>query len=520
MTRSRRRVVALVAAALLVLTGCRADVTVAVDVGEDGAGEVEVTVALDAEAVARTEGLDELRTDDLLDAGWTVAEPVSTDDGGLVLSASKPFVDPADLTAVLREVSGPAGPYAQLGLAVDRPFARTDLRFEGVLDGTVGVEAFADPAVAAALDGLPFGTDLAALEAELGAPAGSFVGLELVVSMPGDPVDDAEATGALADDGTLRWSTDLAADAPVPVLAVAEVERTQPLVLLAVAALLVGLLVLLLVARLVVGLRRRRRRRRAARQERRRAAEVEPLPDDEHVRVVEPGPVAVGEPDLAADEVAEGAAAATGAAGGASSGLQMVVIGGPGTAFGVRDEVDELVAFARSQGSLLEYPKIADRHAAASRGSLSTSELWEALGVPGDAAALDAEFLGRYQLTPGLREFVVRARDRGYRVAYLGDGPAAWAAHLRRSFRLDELVDPWVVSADIGAVLPSIAMFEGLRRIATVDPPNCLVIDDRLRVLEAARELGYGTAWFTPSGRATEAPGHSIIRGFADLLSG
>src|SRR5690606_38183981 len=102
--RRRRSLLALVALALLVLTGCRADVTVGVDVEEDGSGVVEVTVELDADAVARVEGLDDLRTDDLEDAGWAVAAPEETDDGGLVLVASKPFVDPADLTAVLGEV--------------------------------------------------------------------------------------------------------------------------------------------------------------------------------------------------------------------------------------------------------------------------------------------------------------------------------------------------------------------------------------------------------------------------------
>lgn len=511
MFRSRRSVLALVLFALVVLTGCRADVTVGVIVDEDGSGVVEVTVQLDADAVGRVEGLDDLRTDDLSDAGWVVAAPEEQADGALVLAASKPFVDPDDLVAVLHEVSGPTGPYAQLGLRIDRPFARTDLQFEGVLDGSVGVDAFADPAVAAALDGLPFGQDLSALEAELGGPLGSFVGIGLEVDLPG------------SSDGTTSWATTLDADAPVPVLATAEVTRTLPLVLAGAAAVLAALIVLFVVVKVVLVLRRRRRRRRAARTSgRHQAVESVSERDDldlddaaeptEAVRVVPARVAAAGDAEEEADD--------GGSEDAAEVGLALVVLGGPGATFGVRDPVDDLVAFARAHGSVLEYPKISDRYVEASRGGLSSAELWEALGVSGDAATLDADLLGRYALTSGLREFVVRARDRGYRVAYLGDGPAAWASHLRQTFRLDDLVDPWVVSADIGAILPSIAMFEGLRRITTVDPPNCLLIDDRLRILEAARELGFGTAWFTPSGRSNEAPGHSIIRSFSDLLSG
>ena len=498
MSQLRLRIVALVVGAVLVTVGCQADVTVSVDVGEDGAGTVGVEVQLDGEAVERLEGIDQLRTEDLEDAGWTVSTPEPRDDGGVVLTASKPFADPAELGVVLEEVSGPGGPYARLGLSVDRPFARSEFVFEGVLDGSVGVDAFADPQVAGALDGLPFGQDLAALEADLGAPPGSFVHLRLVVSLPGEDTSTPS-----------EWETDLVADAPVPVLATSEVTRTRPLLLAGGAAVLAALALVLLVLGLVVSVRRRRRRRRAARA---RAAEVEESTE----QPATPAAMAAG-PGEDAVTVAEDAAAESSEEG---VGLEMVVLGGPGATFGVRDVVDELVAFARSHGSLLEYPRIADRYDEASRGQLSTAELWEVLGVAGDPEVLDEEMLGRYQLTSGAREFIVRARDHGYRVAYLGDGPAAWAGRLRRSFRLDDLVDPWVVSGEIGAVLPELAMFEALRRISTVAPESSLLIDDRLRVLEAARELGFGTAWFTPSGRATEAPGHSIIRSFEDLLSG
>jgi HAD superfamily hydrolase (TIGR01509 family) len=509
MSRARLLVAVLV---MLLLAGCRADVTVWVAADDDGSGVVDVQVVLDGEAVDRLDGVENLRTGDLVEAGWAVQEPVDLDDGGLRIEASKPFADPAELSTVLTEISGPAGPYAQLGLTVDRPFGKSELRFEGALDGSVGVDAFADPGVAAALDGLPFGTDLTALEAELGVPPGSLVHLDLVVALPGEITESSgtavgggsDATGDASDDESVRWATDLAATAPVPVLAASEVTRWQPLVLAAIAIGLGVVFVLLLVARLIVGLRRRRKRRRAAK--RRRADRA--VATTEAARYPDPAPVV----DDTAEVVAEEAES--------EGGLEMVVLGGPGATFSVRDEVDELVAFARSHGSRLEYPKISELYGDAIRGRLSTAELWEGIGVAGDAELLDEEFLGRYSLTPGLREFVARARDNGFRVAYLGDGPAAWASRLRHTFMLNELVEPWVVSADVGAALPEVSLFEAVRRISAVEPANCLFIDDRLRVLEAAHAAGFGTAWFAPSGRAVEAPGHSIIRSFSDLLSG
>ncbi|MGY6502526.1 MAG: HAD family hydrolase [Acidimicrobiales bacterium] len=526
MTRpSLRSLVSLLFVALVALSACQARVDVAVDVEDDASGEVTVTVELDREAVDRLEGVGSLRTEDLTDAGWVVADTIERDDGAVVLSAAKSFADPAELGRVLEEISGPGGPYGRLGLRVERPFARAEYQFEGVLDGTVGVDAFADPGLAAALDGLPFGTDLAELEAELGAPIGSLVALGLNVDLPGDQVGDA---GAAVENGSLRWTTTLDALDPVPVLANSETLRVQTLALAGAAALLALLFVILVIVRVLVGIRRRRRRRRA---ERSAAATPRPIADAEDHGAPDAAPAVVDAEEPVARAAPEGdtdrdesgapdpAAAPAVAAAGERPSLELVVIGGPGTMFGVRDVVDDVVAFARVHGSLMEYPRIADQYQQAAIGRLSTSEMWMAVGAEGDPRRLDEEFLGQYALAPGLREFVARARDRGFGVAYLGDGPTAWTDRLRQSFVLGDLIEWWIVSGSVGVSLPETAIFEALRRTTGVEPGATLVIDDRLRVLEAARALGYGTAWSSPTGRAVEAPGHSIIRGFADLLS-
>jgi HAD superfamily hydrolase (TIGR01509 family) len=522
---SRRRLVALLMVGLFVVGGCRADATVTVVVDDEhGSGRVHVDVELDREALDRLEGIEQLRFDDLIAAGWEVDPAVELDDGGATVAARKPFADPAGMVEVLDEVSGPDGPYSRLGLRIERSFARTEYRFEGVLDGSVGVEPFADPALAAALDGMPFGLDLGELEAQLGVPVGSRVGLRLQVALPGSGNGEGQVTFTSYVDSDGRshsvavWETDLAADAPVPVLDTTSETRVQSIVLVVAAAAFAALFLFILLLWLVVGLRRRRRRRRAA-----RVAAATPRPIDGATRRdPDDTPVPASAPPGAPEGGVPEAAAAPDGEEEAEQGpppLKLVVIGGPGVAFGMRDPVDDLVAFARAHGSVLEYPRIADHYAEAELGRLSSAELWVAIGAEGDPATLDEELLGQYQLAPGMRDFVIRARSRGFQVAYLGDGPAAWADLFRRSFVLGDLMDPWVVSATVGARLPEPAMLEALRRMSSVEPASCLLIDDRLRVLEAARTAGFGTAWYSPTGRAKEAPGHSIIRGFTDLLS-
>lgn len=503
---ARRLLVPLLALVVVLAAGCQAEVTVSVVVDDEpGTGTVQVEVWLDREAIDRLEGLEQLRLDDLEEAGWTIAEVAEGDDGSATLTGEKPFGSPGELADVLEEVSGPDGPYGQLGLRVDRRFAASEFRFEGVLDGSVGVDAFADPAVAAAIDGSPFGVDLAALETELGTPVGELVALGLEVELPG------ELQQVESDDASSGWETTLAASDPVPVLATSETSRVQSVVLAAAAVGFAVLFVLILIGWALVSWRRRRRRRRDAR---RAASTPRPISGPAAARSGDPDDTPVP-PSRAEEPEPDG----DGSEPSTPPPLELVVVGGPGVAFGVRDPVDDLVAFARAHGSMLEYPRIAEHYAQAELGRMSSAELWVAIGAEGDPAELDEEMLGQYQLAPGLREFVVRARERGYRVAYLGDGPTAWINHLRRSLVLGELIDPWVVSGTVGARTPEPAIFEALRRMASVEPASCLLIDDRLRVLEAAHSLGFGTAWFSPTGRATEAPGHSIIRGFADLLS-
>lgn len=106
-----RGVVACVALAVLA-TGCDVRTTVAVRVGERGAGVVTVAVALDRDAVSRLTAdagsvRDAVRLDGLRDAGWRIGEWEADDDGGASITVRKPFVGADQLESVLGELAGP-----------------------------------------------------------------------------------------------------------------------------------------------------------------------------------------------------------------------------------------------------------------------------------------------------------------------------------------------------------------------------------------------------------------------------
>ena len=73
---TRVRALILVAILAMVAGACRVDVTVDIDVNEDGSGLVSVTLVADAEAVALSPDLpDNLQLHDLPGAGWAVTGP-------------------------------------------------------------------------------------------------------------------------------------------------------------------------------------------------------------------------------------------------------------------------------------------------------------------------------------------------------------------------------------------------------------------------------------------------------------
>lgn len=184
---SRRGVVVAVAAALLlILTGCRMQVAVDVAVDDDGGGVVTVGVGLDDAALGRVGDLRrQVRVDDLVSAGWVVSEPQREGDGLTWIRARRSFRDPAEATAVLAELTGPDGAFRDFAVSREDGLLGTTYRVRGTVDLTAGPQVFSDPELTAALGGDPFGGTLTAIEQEEGARVGEMVDFRVTVALPG-----------------------------------------------------------------------------------------------------------------------------------------------------------------------------------------------------------------------------------------------------------------------------------------------------------------------------------------------
>lgn len=136
---------AFVACIGLALSGCQVRSTVEVTMEPSGRGSVVVTVALDKAAAAKVPDLaTDLRTGDLQAAGWKIVGPALTSGGGVRISASRPFANPNQANVILGELSGVDGPFKDLTLRRTHSFGKDQYRFDGTMDVSKGIGAFAD----------------------------------------------------------------------------------------------------------------------------------------------------------------------------------------------------------------------------------------------------------------------------------------------------------------------------------------------------------------------------------------
>jgi putative hydrolase of the HAD superfamily len=176
-----------------------------------------------------------------------------------------------------------------------------------------------------------------------------------------------------------------------------------------------------------------------------------------------------------------------------------------------------LIPFARERASTVSDDDIEAKARLLELGRITTGQFWAAIGVNGDANQLDTDYLAQLQLTPGVVKYLRSVRARGLRVACVTNEAAEWAARLKDAHNLGELIDPWVVSAVVGVRKPDRSIFEVLRRTTGEPPSAILVVDDDLDVLDGARDLGFATAWFAPTGEADASRGHRLIRRFDEV---
>lgn len=187
------------AACVVLLSACRVDSLVTLDVKENGAGTLSIVTTADSDVVNQTPGLaEDLSFDDAISAGWRVSTPSATSDGGLQLTVSHSFNNPQEATALLSQLSGENGPFKDLNLTRSGKDTDSTWMLNGRLEVNGGLAAFADPALLKIIGGSPFSATLA----NSGLDIGQAVGIEFRAFLPGK----IESTTGVDTFGYPQWT--------------------------------------------------------------------------------------------------------------------------------------------------------------------------------------------------------------------------------------------------------------------------------------------------------------------------
>jgi hypothetical protein len=206
------RLVVLVLVLAVVLAGCGVTTTVGVRVGANGTGDVTVQVVIDRQTVSEVGGLaGQLRTSDLVEAGWVVKGPRAGRDGAEVVTVTHRFAQLDQVPAILAEVASSGSvskaPFV-LHLVRSGPSTRVTTTAVGRVNLRCGLSCFGDAGLQKAF-GSDVGVNASAFSGKSGAAAArrDFV-FYFTLSVPGRVVstDASSRRGA-----TLKWRSVLGA---------------------------------------------------------------------------------------------------------------------------------------------------------------------------------------------------------------------------------------------------------------------------------------------------------------------
>ena len=175
-----------------------------------------------------------------------------------------------------------------------------------------------------------------------------------------------------------------------------------------------------------------------------------------------------------------------------------------GVIYEVGDDVaDLLIPFIRENDGIPDSEKIEAVYKEASLGRMSAKDFWRWVEV---LPELEDNYLSRFRLSDGVYELLAMATERFEHVVCLSNDLSEWSRKLRKRFGLEPYFAGWYISGDLGVRKPDPQIYRRMLTDLHVDPDQVLFVDDRVKNLDAAAELGIQTIYYDVG--QTGAGGH------------
>lgn len=104
-----------------------------------------------------------------------------------------------------------------------------------------------------------------------------------------------------------------------------------------------------------------------------------------------------------------------------------------------------------------------------------------------------------FQEIKGTRKIIERLRQNNYKLALLSNHAKEWVEYCEIAYKYHGLFHTVVYSYNAGFSKPNPNIFLFILKKLDVKPEECLFIDDHIKNIQAAQELGFNTIHFTSS---------------------
>lgn len=167
-----------------------------------------------------------------------------------------------------------------------------------------------------------------------------------------------------------------------------------------------------------------------------------------------------------------------------------------GVLFTVGDDTNDLlVPFVKKYNRQISSEKIVDEYMQTSLGIISSRQFWGNVGLGEFYPSIETEYLeSQLNLDEKCLE-VLDKLNKKYNLGIISNDVSEWSAFLRKKHNLDKYFKLSIISGDVKLRKPSKEIYELLNK-HNIKYEDCIFIDDRIKNLIPAKELGFITIHF------------------------
>ncbi len=197
--------------------------------------------------------------------------------------------------------------------------------------------------------------------------------------------------------------------------------------------------------------------------------------------------------------------------------MKVLVLDAMGVIYSVGDDVKDLLyPFIIEEGGTNDFAIVQKYYHLESLGQISALQFWDAVRVN---PQLEDEYLQRIELTDGLLDFLKNVKSRGVEIWCLSNDLSEWSKKLRIRFGLNKYLCGSVISGDVGIRKPDPKIYKKLLEQLNVKANDVIFVDDRIKNLEPAAELGFTTIIFSPTDDEVLSRTYFKAATFDDILA-